>query len=62
MIEAVWCWNLEDKIASDRDAGHAAIEKLLDALEQAGWDGRDYFHVQMSVEEAMVNAITHGNQ
>ncbi len=31
-------------------------------LEQFGWEGRDLFHVQLAVEEAIVNAITHGNK
>ncbi|MEZ6135690.1 MAG: ATP-binding protein [Pirellulaceae bacterium] len=61
MAEAAWSWHLCERIPSSKDAGHAAIEKLLAAMEHAGWDGRDFFHVQMAVEEAVVNAITHGN-
>lgn len=62
MVEATWSWILDEQIPSTKDAGHAAIEQLLKALTDAGWDGRDYFHVQMAVEEAVVNAITHGNK
>lgn len=62
MVEATWSWNLCKQIPSSKDAAHEVIEKLLQALTQAGWEGRDYFHVQMAVEEAMVNAVTHGNQ
>ena len=32
------------------------------AIEQAGWEGRDVFHIQMAIEEAVVNAIEHGNK
>jgi serine/threonine-protein kinase RsbW len=44
------------------DAGHASIEELISALETAGWEGRDVFHIQMAIEEAVVNAIEHGNK
>ncbi len=62
MGEPAWSWTFAEKIASSTDAGHAAIELLLSALTDAGWEGRDFFHIQMAVEEAMVNAVTHGNQ
>ena len=61
MVEPAWTWSLEDSIPSSTDAGHQLIEKLLAALTEAGWEGRDFFHVQMAAEEAMVNAVTHGN-
>lgn len=34
----------------------------MNALESAGWEGRDVFHIQMAIEEAVVNAIEHGNK
>jgi len=34
----------------------------MSALESAGWEGRDVFHIQMAIEEAVVNAIEHGNK
>ena len=62
MIDAAWTWNHHSHIPSSTDAGHAIIESLMTALEEAGWEGRELFHVRMSVEEAMVNAVTHGNK
>ena len=32
------------------------------ALEGAGWEGMDLFRIQMALEEAVVNAIEHGNK
>jgi serine/threonine-protein kinase RsbW len=55
-------WTLDTVLPSDLDAGHAAIDQLMAALESAGWIGRDLFHVQMAIEEAVVNAIEHGNK
>jgi len=55
-------WKCDKTIQSDLDAGHASIEELMNALESAGWEGRDVFHIQMAIEEAVVNAIEHGNK
>jgi serine/threonine-protein kinase RsbW len=40
------------------------MEEILQRLEQLGWDrdGRDYFGVQMALEESLSNAIRHGNR
>ena len=55
-------WKCDKTIQSDLDAGHASIEELMNALESAGWEGRDVFHIQMAIEEAVVNAIEHGKK
>ena len=55
-------WSLHEKIPSSLDIGHATIERLMAALESNQWEGRDLFLIQLAVEEAMVNAITHGNK
>ena len=62
MPDMAWDWSLQEQIASSLDVGHELIERYIKVLEQFGWDGRDLFHVQLAVEEAIVNAITHGNQ
>jgi serine/threonine-protein kinase RsbW len=62
MKESVWTWSLHEKIPSSLPVAHEYLDRLIDALGQAGWDGRDLFHVQMSAEEAVVNAVTHGNK
>ena len=55
-------WSLQRAIPSNTDIGHQLIESLMTELEKAAWDGRDLFHVRMAVEEAVVNAIEHGNK
>jgi len=55
-------WTLDKILPSDLESGHAVIEALITALETTGWIGRDLFHVQMAIEEAVVNAIEHGNR
>jgi serine/threonine-protein kinase RsbW len=55
-------WFFDKFLPSDLELGHAAIEELVTALEAAGWVGMDIFRIQMAIEEAVVNAIEHGNQ
>lgn len=62
MTETVWTWSLHERIPSSLPIAHQYLETFLQALRDAGWDGRDYFHVQMASEEALVNAVTHGNK
>lgn len=62
MTKAVLGWRLHEFIPSSLEVGHATIERLLSALEANQWEGRDVFHIQLAIEEAIVNAITHGNQ
>jgi serine/threonine-protein kinase RsbW len=55
-------WKYRKSLASDLDLGHAAIEELMLALGAASWEGSDLFRIQMAIEEAVVNAIEHGNK
>ena len=55
-------WSFDKTLPSELDVGHAAIEELMVALGAAGWVGMDVFRIQMAIEEAVVNAIEHGNK
>ncbi len=57
-----WSWTLDKSLPSDIDLGHGIIELLIQALETAQWNFREQFHIRMAVEEAVVNAIEHGNK
>ena len=49
-------------IPSDTAAGMAAQERILAKLESLGYEGRDLFGWRLSLEEALMNAIKHGNR
>ncbi len=51
----------EVMIPSDTEAGHAVQERILQALEILEYPPRDVFGVRLALEEALVNAIKHGN-
>jgi len=55
-------WSFDKSLPSDLELGRAAIEELMTALCAAGWEGMDLFRIQMALEEAVVNAIEHGNK
>ena len=55
-------WSFDKTLPSELAVGHAAIEELMVALGAAGWIGMDVFRINMAIEEAVVNAIEHGNK
>lgn len=57
-----WIWSLEKKIPSDTDLARQLLEELLGQLKSHGWAEEDNFGIHLSVEEALMNAIKHGNQ
>jgi len=62
MSEEQWIWQFERVIPSDPAAGREALEELLGQLRSRQWSQKDVFAVHLAVEEALVNAIEHGNR
>ena len=48
-------------IPSDTEAGQAVQERIVSRLESLEYSVRDVFGVRLALEEALVNAIKHGN-
>ena len=49
-------------IPSDRLAARQPEQEVLEALERFGYPEQALFAIKLSLEEALVNAIKHGNQ
>ena len=49
-------------MASETAAGKQIIEELLSDLSRLSWGEQEIFGIHLAVEEAVVNAIKHGNQ
>lgn len=62
MPENGWTSSLEKRVPSSTEAGHNIIARLLEELGRLGWEDHDLFGVHLAVEEALMNAIKHGNQ
>src|SRR5262245_13363060 len=54
-------WTHKSKIPSVRGAGKQLLDDLLGALRRGQWAEADIFGIHLAVEEAIVNAIRHGN-
>lgn len=57
-----WTWSLEKRIPSDTSEARTLLDELLSRLDQNGWPEEDKFGIHLAVEEALMNAIKHGNQ
>ena len=53
------CW--EQTIASRIEEGKIVLDEVLRQLEALQWNESDLFSVRLALEEALVNAIKHGN-
>ena len=61
MTDEVWTWTHETEIASEHAAGSRVVEAVLEQLQIYQWCEQDCFAIQLCLEEALVNAIRHGN-
>jgi serine/threonine-protein kinase RsbW len=57
-----WIWRSDHLIGSDMDAGRRVLDELLGQLRSHRWNHRDMFGVHLAIEEALINAIRHGNR
>ena len=55
-------WKAERVIPSDPAAGKQVLDELLAQLHSKEWIEHDIFGIHLSMEEALVNAIKHGNR
>ena len=61
MEDNQWLWSTELEIPSEHGSGEGVVRDVLSQLERLGWIEQDMFGVHLALEEAMVNAIKHGN-
>ena len=62
MSNTSWIWQSEHKIPSESGAGRTVLDELLEELQRHQWGQRDVFGIHLAVEEALINAIRHGNR
>lgn len=62
MSESDWSWRKDVTFASETGAGKRILEEVLAQLEVHEYSPKDIFGVHMAFEEALVNAIKHGNR
>lgn len=57
-----WIWQIEERIPSRTAEGKRILENVLRQLETENWFPHEIFGVHLAMEEALVNAIKHGNR
>jgi len=62
MADNHWLWSFDSEIPSEIMAGKKLIEQLLLRLAEFEWPDHDVFGIHLAAEEAIANAIKHGNQ
>jgi serine/threonine-protein kinase RsbW len=55
-------WRRELVLPSERGVTRMITDELLEQLGAHGWPPSDIFAIHLAAEEALVNAIVHGNQ
>jgi serine/threonine-protein kinase RsbW len=55
-------WRIDRTFASELVEGKRVLEEILDQLKAHHWSEHDVFSIHLSLEEAIVNAIKHGNR
>jgi len=55
-------WRREVELPSERGVSRLVTDELLEQLGRHGWSPSDIFAIHLAAEEAIVNAIVHGNK
>lgn len=56
-----WQWVVNKQLPSEHAAVQGMQAEVLRKLQELGWEERELFGVRLALEEALVNAIKHGN-
>ena len=62
MTASEWNWSFDQHIKSCPDLCPQIVVQLLEALHKFEWSENDCFAIRMAIEEALMNAIKHGNK
>ncbi len=61
MSQDHWTWTLEEKFPSELGAHESFLNQVLEMLSEEGWHEKHVFGIRLAMEEALVNAVRHGN-
>lgn len=55
-------WNYDEWLPSDTTVGSKVISCIVENMQRIGWPENEIYGIHVSLEEAIINAIKHGNQ
>ncbi len=56
-----WTWQCDQVIPNNDALARQLLDQLLEHLKAVRWGGHEIFGVHLAVNEALVNAMRHGN-
>ena len=61
MSNKSWSWTLNRTLSNQPSLAAELISEICQHLTESGWGAKDIFGIRMGIEEAIMNAIKHGN-
>lgn len=61
MSDSQWIWRCEHVIPSRTEESRRIQDEILEQMQRLQWGEHDVFSVRLAMEEALINAIKHGN-
>jgi serine/threonine-protein kinase RsbW len=62
MPGAAWVWQCERSVDGQMMPGRKVLDEIVAQLKARRWDPADCYAVRLAIDEALVNAIRHGNR
>jgi len=56
-----WGWSHDCSFPSNMDIAHSLIDTVMGKLQGFNWSAKEQFAINLALEEALINAIQHGN-
>jgi serine/threonine-protein kinase RsbW len=56
-----WTWAKEHTFPSDMGVAHRLVEEVIAVVRAQQWNEKDVFALELILEEALTNAVKHGN-
>ena len=57
----MWTWKKECSFPSDMGTAHNLIGEVMAVVRTSQWNEQDSFAIELALEEALANAVQHGN-
>src|SRR5438128_835226 len=61
MHDHSWTWSTRESLPSKRGASRRLVNEIHRHLTEHGWTDHEAFGARLALEEALVNAMLHGN-
>jgi len=61
MTAVEWGWTHECSFSSNMEHAHSLIDSVMGKFQGSEWAAKEQFAINLALEEALVNAVQHGN-